>query len=419
MIEKKLNDYMHGFIVDICNNIGPREAGSKQEELAGNKIEEELKKFCDETHQEKFICSPTAFLGFVRYGALMALISVIFYWLSLLVDLGWLQIDNIFSLIFIVIAVILLGITVPYFIFEIIRYFEFYDFMFPKKESKNVIGTINPTDKVKNTIIFSAHHDSAYEFNLFYYLKRIGQMMINIGLLEVFLLFFLVVLKLIFYFLPIDITMIFFGFGIVFLTLLPVAFLFMFFHTYNPVLGAFDNLSGVVILLGIGKYLYENKNNEKIFPKQTKIHLVSFAAEEAGLRGSKRYVKAHYDELKENGTIIVNMDGIAKTEKLLIISKEPFIGAKYDPEIYNPILKIASDLKLNIKTGPLSFGATDGAAFVRKGIPAVTISGLDLKEELPPFYHTREDTPEVVDKESLGQVLEICLNYIKLIDSSN
>jgi len=49
----------------------------------------------------------------------------------------------------------------------------------------------------------------------------------------------------------------------------------------------------------------------------------------------------------------------------------------------------------------------------------VTISGLDLKEELPPFYHTREDKPEVVDKESLGQVLDICLNYIKLIDSSN
>ncbi len=134
MVEKKLNDYMHGFIVDICNKIGPREAGTKQEELAGNKIEEELKKFCDETHQEEFICSPTAFLGFVRYGAIMALFSVIFYWLSLLVDLGWLQIDNIFSLIFLVIAVILLGITVPYFIFEIIRYFEFYDFMFPKKK---------------------------------------------------------------------------------------------------------------------------------------------------------------------------------------------------------------------------------------------------------------------------------------------
>ena len=73
------NNYMLKFIEDVCNDIGPRESGTEQEILAGNKIESELKKFCDETHQEPYTSSPHAFLGGVRYGALMILIAGVFF----------------------------------------------------------------------------------------------------------------------------------------------------------------------------------------------------------------------------------------------------------------------------------------------------------------------------------------------------
>ena len=45
------------------------------------------------------------------------------------------------------------------------------------------------------------------------------------------------------------------------------------------------------------------------------------------------------------------------------------------------------------------------------------IGGLNLKDELPPYYHTRLDTPENVEKEALGQFVQICLEYLKYIDS--
>ena len=42
---------------------------------------------------------------------------------------------------------------------------------------------------------------------------------------------------------------------------------------------------------------------------------------------------------------------------------------------------------------------------------------MNLKEVVS-FYHTRLDTPDVVEKEALGQVMQICLEYLKRIDKS-
>ncbi|MHA1805667.1 MAG: hypothetical protein ACTSU4_14220 [Promethearchaeota archaeon] len=44
-----LNEYMYNFIEEVCNKIGPRESGSESEKLTGDKIESELKNYCDET----------------------------------------------------------------------------------------------------------------------------------------------------------------------------------------------------------------------------------------------------------------------------------------------------------------------------------------------------------------------------------
>ncbi len=60
---------------------------------------------------------------------------------------------------------------------------------------------------------------------------------------------------------------------------------------------------------------------------------------------------------------------------------------------------------------------TDGAAFNKKGISATSMSGLNLKDELPPYYHTRRDSPENVEKGALGQFVEFCLEYLKFVDS--
>lgn len=419
MVNQEINTYMFDFIKSVCEEIGPRESGTEEELKAGNMVEEEFKKFCDNTQQENYKSNPRAFLGGIRYGSIIILVSIIFYWLSLIIDLGILTMNPIFSFIFIGIAVVFQIITVSYFILEVMRYHEVFDFLFPERESKNVIGIINPDEPIENILIFSAHHDSAYEFNLFYYLKRFGQITIFIGYAGVAVLFIVSIIKFILQIFSITSPLVFFIFGIFFFAIAPINFLYIFFHSYNSVPGAFDNLSGVAILLGIGRLLAEDKKLGEKFPKKTQVMLISFAGEEAGLRGAKRYLKRHKEELTKNNVKMVNMDSIAESGKVIFVDKEPLIGAKHDPEIYIKLSKIAKDMGLEAKIGSLPFGATDAAAFSKGGVSATTISDLDLEDELAPYYHTREDTPEVIDKEALGQVVQICVEYIKYIDSNN
>ncbi|MHA1643042.1 MAG: M28 family metallopeptidase [Promethearchaeota archaeon] len=417
MINEKIQNYMYEFIKKICDDVGPRESGTKEEEIAGNIIEDELKKYCNKTYQEEYVSSPHAFLGGIRYGAILVLIVIAFYWIILLNDLSILQLGNALIIILLIISIIIIIITVSYFILEVMKYHETFDFLFPKKNSRNIIGIIEPTKEVRKTLIFSAHHDSAFEFNTFYYLKRFGQLIINIGYLGVVIILIGVIIRLIFHFFNISNSVLFLTFGIIFLCFIPIVAVYIFFHSYKPVLGAFDNLSGVAVLLGIGKFLSENKNNAEVFPQNTRVYLISFAGEESGLRGSKRYLAKHFKELKESNALIVNMDSIARKDLVVIHDKESGIGAKHDKNICKDLYDICKNLDLNAKVLPLPFGATDAATFSKKGIHAIAIGALNLKEELPPYYHTRLDTPDVIEKEALGQFLEICLKYLVLIDN--
>ena len=284
-------DYMFGFIEDICEKIGPREPGSSEELKAADAIEEEFKKYCDTTTKESFECHPTAFLGFIKYSALLTLIGLIAYWSSFVPSVTRAPFLSEFNLT--LFCLILTSIATLMFWKEFLNYDEFVDPLFPKKSSKNVIGVINPSGEVKRTVIFSGHHDSAYEFNVWYVFKSAGAIITLLAIFVLLAVFVVALLRTINYLYPFTGKETFFDAGIAFVILLPLVAANFKFHSYRPVLGAFDNLSGVAIVSGIGKYLRDNKNNPEIFPRNTRVLLISFGCEEAGLRGSRRYVEAH------------------------------------------------------------------------------------------------------------------------------
>lgn len=101
----------------------------------------------------------------------------------------------------------------------------------------------------------------------------------------------------------------------------------------------------------------------------------------------------------------------------IIVHKETLTGTKLDSQLSQKLLEIGKDLKIGIKLGSLPFGWSDAVPFARNKIPATSLLSF-VMPKLPYYYHTKYDKPEVVDKEALGQVLQICLEYLKRIDNS-
>ena len=144
---------MTDFIERICTEVGPRIFGTKAEKAAGDIIANELGTFCDEVEKQEFSCHPGGFLDYIWVTAVLYLIGVVLYYLVPL-----------FSVIF-----IFMGLLV-FFVQQNVLW-DVIDFLFPERDSFNVVGKIKPKNKVKQIVLLSGHHDSAYEFPL---LNKLG-----------------------------------------------------------------------------------------------------------------------------------------------------------------------------------------------------------------------------------------------------
>jgi hypothetical protein len=137
---------------------------------------------------------------------------------------------------------------------------ELVDPLFPEGEGRNVVARIAPAGESRRRVIVSAHQDSAYEFNLWYFLKNaaIPVMVVAFaaplvplvgGLAQVlggtaeagFL----------------------HGLGVLGLALYPIVGLHLFFHTCSVVPGAMDDLAGIAVLDGVARVLADLPRGEK------------------------------------------------------------------------------------------------------------------------------------------------------------
>ena len=420
-ISEEDSKYMYDFIEKIIHECGPRMPCSTQEQKSAQMIKQEFEDLCEDSQIEVFTCHPRAFLGFIKVIVFLALLSFLLFFLSLQGNLSLIgQIIIISSFSLIIIADLILWN-------EFFNYREFIDPLFKKKNSQNVIGKFNAKQETENLLIFSGHHDSALEFNLLKHLKIGYVFLILIGLLVLFawsiLLFVILILSLIGFLIPSILYII----SLVILIISIPSFIGMLFfvspgENANKVPGAVDNLSAVAILIGIGRYL---KQNQKFIPPNTEIRLISFGCEEAGLRGSRRYVEAHLDELKSKNSECVNMDAIQALNNVTLVDYEPSTRTRHSQYVINKLKESASlsgekvhhsslggGKGLSKLFGQIS-GGTDATSFSKAQINSANISAMDLWEMIK-FYHQSTDTTDKIQKGALEKVLRICLTYIKI-----
>lgn len=397
---KKMTNQAMNFTKEVTTRWPSRLAGSDACQSCGHYLLEEINVFCDRAYRQSFEVHPGSFLGFMK-------ISVIFYFLSLIAL--WTN----FLLIGTALALIPIFITITHFFY----YKEVIDFLYPKKTGHNIIGTIEPTSEVKQHIIISAHHDSAHVFNFLeddplQFSKKVMRANLSVFGLA-FASLILLILSFFFNLHP------FIGYAVKgAFTILGISVLQMlFFYDKKGTPGAGDNMICTSIAIEVVKYFSQLKNESRL--KHTRLSIISFDAEEAGLRGARAFVKKHKEELYKVKTYNFNLECMYDHEELGLLQSDLNSFVPLSQKMVDECANIASEQNITIKkvSFPLMAGGTDAAEFAKAGIEATTLAAMSWSNRGEDVaYHTTRDTIEAVDPIAVENSIRLALAYIRKMD---
>ncbi len=380
-------------IKKICKDIGPRPAGSESEKKAQEYIADQLKTCADEVTIEEFKLAPKAFMSFISICGTFLILAVVFSFLKLSV-----------------VSAILTAIAFICLLLEFVMYKEFYDCLFPKAISHNVIGVKKATGEAKKRIIFSGHVDSSYEWT---YTHLGGNILLYIaGVYAVVSLIAVCVINVLFATGAVaPETTLYNVFFWAQLGLAPGGIVAICFVNFRRcVHGANDNLTGAISSVAILKYLKDNDINFE----DTEVIAMSAGSEESGLRGSRAYVKRHLDELKAIPTIFVGLETFRDYEDIAIYQRDMSGTVKMDAGVCSLLKKAGLEAGLDLPYSSVYLGASDGAAVQQLGVSAATMAAMNPGP--PRYYHTRTDTADNMNMKTVEKCLEIAINALFIYD---
>jgi acetylornithine deacetylase/succinyl-diaminopimelate desuccinylase-like protein len=288
------------------------------------------------------------------------------------------------------------------------------DRLFARRTGTNVEAVIEPVDTAEREIILSGHHDSAPvarifsgPFSRFYAVAIIAPYLFYLG--EVALLAARV-----------------FGapqpagaWMVVFLLAgLPfVVGYFCMVDLRRGTPGAGDNLISSIMVVVLGK---EMAARRKAMLRTTRIRIVSFDAEEAGLRGASAYFRAHAAEMKRLPCVHLNFDSLYRLGDLQALTSDINGTVKLSPVLVDQLVACARECGLAMRTFGMIFGAggTDAAESARAGIPSSSIIAIPteiVREGL--VYHTPRDTVEHVEPAVVEACMRIVLRFLERLEA--
>lgn len=388
-------------IKKVCKDFGPRPVGSEAEKNAQLHMKSELETSCDTVSREEYKCSDKAFMSWVPIGAVLLIISTIMFTLGLPA-----------------VSLAASTLTLFFILTEFIFYKPVLDVFFPKKTSGNVIGVRKASGETKKRIILAGHTDSAFEWTYTYHGGHNAVLAIILTAVIAILFgiggsIYAIVAK------PNGIVWMGDNLALKIIAVItyvtvPVLVAVIFFTNYKrPVVGANDDLSGCFISAAVMKFLAAND----IRFENTEIVSALVGGEEAGLRGSKAFMKAHakeYKDEKDVQTIFIAVDTIREHEFMTIYDKDMTGTVKNDSRVAKLIQESAKDIGYEVPLKAIELGSTDAAAASQAGIPAASFVAMDPSPAR--YYHTRLDTEENLDPKTLEIGLKIALEAVFKFD---
>jgi hypothetical protein len=409
------NDGQYAFeiVKAICSEVGPGIAGSSQERERAEYIKKELVSHLGTKNVvvEEFTFAPAAFLGSQLISTLCMLTAVVLNIVTGLITgiQPWLT----------VIAALVLSISsILIFILEFVLGLELVDPIFKQKTSVNVIGTLRKpgTKSVKRLLILSGHHDSAVEFT---WLRLTGFgyfILIATWLIAIITVLVMNTIQL---------------WGVIagnadiirigtigwiplIYPIVPALIFAVFFQgerkNGGTVPGAVDNLAASALTVAMCRFLV---NNPGYIPADTEIRCISFGGEESGVRGSRRYVKRHLDELQRLDAQVLNFEMVAHSV-ITILTSEANGTVKNSPAMVQSVVDAAERAGVPYKVQPASLGmGSDAGPFSQAGLKAATLYPFKFPQQTVAFYHQRKDSTDVLTLEPLLNVLRLTFEWIR------
>jgi len=321
--------------------------------------------------------------------------------------------------------------------------FKLLDPLLKKKQSVNVIGTLRKpgTGNAKRLLMLSGHHDSAAEITWLRLLGDVKRFFMRSGphdsasgqgwlrlldygfyvLTGTLVIGFIIALAMSIVQLTGVITgnastirLGTLGWVLLAYPVVPAVLFALFFSLERKdggtVPGAVDNLSGSALAVAMCRFLVKNP---AYIPPDTEIRFVSFGSEEAGLRGSRRYVERHLDELKRLDARLLNFEMVAFPE-ITICTSDVNGTVRNSPEMVESVVVAAERAGVPHKIKSASLGiATDAGPFSQAGLKATTLIPFKLPQQQIAFYHQKWDGPEALTIEPLLNVLKLTLEWIR------
>ena len=177
-------------------------------------------------------------------------------------------------------------------------------------------------------------------------------------------------------------------------------------------MGANDDLTGVFISCAAAKFLHDNN----IRFENTEVMVVCAGGEEAGLRGTKAFAKAHKDELTDSSveTVYVGFDTIRELDFTKIYDKDMTGMVKNDRKVAELIQRAAKNAGRDVSIGTIELGSTDAAAMSQAGVRAASIVAMDPTPAR--YYHTRLDTADNLSPQAIDFGVKTALEAIFMFD---
>lgn len=383
----------------VCKTIGPRAAGSENEDKAQDYVLENCAKFADSAEKETFKLSPRAFMAWPWLSAVLEAIAIVLYIAS-----GFVK--DPLPMVFQFVALGLTALTLMLIVLEFLLYRTVLDPFFKKAQSSNVLLTKKPKGEVKRRIIFSGHIDSAYEWRFTHWGgHKLLHAAIYTGVGCLIICFVLDILTLSVN-LPDKVLLAFrITEGV---CVLGLCVGFVFDDPKRVVEGANDDLTGVFSSIAVLQFLTTNN----IQFENTEVIAVSMGSEESGLRGAKAFMKAHkFDDAE---TVFVATDTIHDLEYMGVYNKDMTGTVKLDQNAVDLMIRAAKEAELDLPKMNLYFGSTDAAAVMQAGVPSVAFCAMDPSPAR--YYHTRTDTADNLNIQAVEKCIEVLIRTAMLFD---